>query len=119
MFDIGYSPFVTSIRIDARDKRQKQIAVADSPPPLPPRVRGSRRGKRTIFRYSPTSVPSIRFIPSKIIDLLLQHDWPGNVRELENVMQRAVLMAKSHIVTEQEIIFDINPSSGYPNQLTF
>ncbi len=55
---------------------------------------------------------NIDFIPSKIIDLLLQHDWPGNVRELENVMQRSVLMAKSHIITEQDIIFDINPGAG-------
>lgn len=54
----------------------------------------------------------IDFIPSQIIDRLLQHDWPGNVRELENVIQRAVLMAKSHIITELDIIFDVNPSNA-------
>ena len=48
----------------------------------------------------------IDFLPNNILDLLLQHDWPGNVRELENVIQRAVLMAKGNMITEQELVFD-------------
>ena len=32
-----------------------------------------------------------------------------NVRELENVIQRAVLMAKTNIITENELIFDAQP----------
>ncbi len=63
---------------------------------------------------------NIDFIPSKIIDLLLQHNWPGNVRELENVVQRAVLMAKSHIITEQDITFDIDPTAaGQDGKISF
>src|SRR5690606_6291166 len=27
-------------------------------------------------------------------DVMLQYNWPGNVRELENVMQRALVMAR-------------------------
>jgi DNA-binding NtrC family response regulator len=27
---------------------------------------------------------------------LQQYDWPGNVRELENVIERAVIMARRH-----------------------
>ncbi len=30
---------------------------------------------------------------------LAQHDWPGNVRELENVIERAIVMAKGEILT--------------------
>lgn len=45
----------------------------------------------------------IDFLPNSIINLLLSHDWPGNVRELENVIQRAVLMAKNNIISEREI----------------
>ena len=45
-------------------------------------------------------------MPSKIIDKLLEHDWPGNVRELENVIQRAVLMSRNNIITENELVFD-------------
>jgi len=45
----------------------------------------------------------IDFLPNSIINRLLAHDWPGNVRELENVIQRAVLMAKNNIISEREI----------------
>ncbi|MDD5759835.1 MAG: sigma 54-interacting transcriptional regulator [Desulfobulbaceae bacterium] len=48
----------------------------------------------------------IDFLPSRIIDRLLLHDWPGNVRELENVIQRAVLMSKNKVITEQDLVFD-------------
>jgi len=48
----------------------------------------------------------IDFVPRSIIDRLLVHDWPGNIRELENLIQRAVLMAKGKMITEQELLFD-------------
>lgn len=51
----------------------------------------------------------IDFLPSKIIDRLLEHDWPGNVRELENVLQRAVLMARNNAITEHDLVFDDSP----------
>ena len=59
-----------------------------------------------IRRYRQAFKKDINFLPQSIIDRLLQHDWPGNVRELENVIQRAVLMAKGSIITENELLFD-------------
>ena len=40
------------------------------------------------------------------------HEWPGNVRELENVIQRAVLMAKNNMITEKDLVFDTSPTSN-------
>ena len=60
-----------------------------------------------IGRYRAAFKKDINFLPQSIIDRLLNHDWPGNVRELENVIQRAVLMAKGNIITENELLFDI------------
>ena len=40
------------------------------------------------------------------LDALLDHDWPGNVRELENVVQRALLLARPDIIELRDIIFD-------------
>jgi two-component system response regulator FlrC len=37
---------------------------------------------------------------------LLAYQWPGNVRELENVMQRALILAKDQRITPDEILFD-------------
>ena len=65
-----------------------------------------------VKRYRDAFKKEIDFLPSTIIDKLLEHDWPGNVRELENVMQRAVLMAKNNVITEQELIFDDAPAAG-------
>ncbi|MCF6187991.1 MAG: sigma 54-interacting transcriptional regulator, partial [Desulfobulbaceae bacterium] len=50
----------------------------------------------------------IDFVPQSIINRLLNHDWPGNVRELENMIQRAVLMAKDKMITETDLFFDRN-----------
>ena len=35
-------------------------------------------------------------------DLLIRHEWPGNVRELENVVERAVIMARGEMITPME-----------------
>ena len=48
-------------------------------------------------------------MPKSIINRLLEHDWPGNVRELENLIQRAVLMAKGKMITEGDLLFDQDP----------
>ena len=50
----------------------------------------------------------IEFVPQSIINRLLNHEWPGNVRELENMIQRAVLMAKEKMITEADLFFDQN-----------
>jgi transcriptional regulator with PAS, ATPase and Fis domain len=60
-----------------------------------------------IRRYRQAFKKDINFLPQSVIDRLLQHEWPGNVRELENVIQRAVLMAKGNIITENELLFDV------------
>jgi DNA-binding NtrC family response regulator len=37
---------------------------------------------------------------------LFSHGWPGNVRELQNVMERAVLLAKSTKIEPVDLPFD-------------
>ncbi|MEE4167215.1 MAG: sigma 54-interacting transcriptional regulator [Desulfocapsaceae bacterium] len=65
-----------------------------------------------VRRYRIAFKKDINFVPKSIIDTLLAHNWPGNVRELENVIQRAVLMAKSNVITDNELIFDIQPQEN-------
>jgi transcriptional regulator with PAS, ATPase and Fis domain len=62
-----------------------------------------------IRRYRLAFKKEINFLPQSILERLLEHDWPGNVRELENVIQRAVLMSKDNVITENELIFDVLP----------
>ena len=59
-----------------------------------------------VKKYRKAFMKDVNYIPKPIINKLLNHTWPGNIRELENIIQRAVLMSKSSIITEQDIIFD-------------
>jgi transcriptional regulator with PAS, ATPase and Fis domain len=62
-----------------------------------------------VRKYRHAFKKDVNFVPKSIINRLCSHHWPGNIRELENVIQRAVLMAKSNVITEQELIFDVTP----------
>lgn len=64
-----------------------------------------------VKHYREAFKKNIDFLPSRIIDQLLAHSWPGNVRELENVIQRAVLMARSNVITDKDLLFDVNPAN--------
>ncbi len=59
-----------------------------------------------VTHYRDAFKKDIDSVPQSVINLLLQHDWPGNVRELENVIQRAVLVAKGNMITQEDIQLD-------------
>jgi DNA-binding NtrC family response regulator len=58
-------------------------------------------------------------VSREAMDLLLRHAYPGNVRELENVVHRAVVLARGSLVTAADLPFTLhglateaNPGSG-------
>ena len=42
-------------------------------------------------------------ITDEVMQLLLEYDWPGNVRELENVIEYAVNMEPTNLITLDSI----------------
>jgi two-component system NtrC family response regulator len=45
--------------------------------------------------------------------VLIRYDWPGNVRELENVIHRAVVLARQPVLQLQDIPLDVAlPETG-------
>jgi transcriptional regulator with GAF, ATPase, and Fis domain len=51
----------------------------------------SRRTRKTLRRIAPESLQA-----------LLRYPWPGNVRELENIIERAVIVAKGDVLSDVE-----------------
>lgn len=52
-----------------------------------------------IERYAAKMKKDVRGLDADALVRLLDYDWPGNVRELENVMERAVILARTPLVT--------------------
>jgi len=55
---------------------------------------------RTNHRVADLSEPALR--------RLQEYDWPGNVRELENVMERALVLAETSVLLEDDLPFLAN-----------
>ena len=56
---------------------------------------------------------TLPWITPDALEQLIAHDWPGNVRELENVIQRAMLLARGDRIGVTDIIFD-RPTPAAP-----
>ncbi len=52
-----------------------------------------------VERYSAENGKRVVAVSDEALELLQRHDWPGNVRELENCVERAVIMARSEVLT--------------------
>ena len=51
-------------------------------------------------------VTEIPMLSADALDALRAHSWPGNVRELENVIQRALVLKSSSVITADSIMID-------------
>lgn len=53
-----------------------------------------------IKQFSTLNPGKISSVSPEVINALQQYNWPGNIRELENVIQRAVILEKSSVLTQ-------------------
>ncbi|MBW1965746.1 MAG: sigma-54-dependent Fis family transcriptional regulator, partial [Deltaproteobacteria bacterium] len=66
-------------------------------------------------RFAHENGKEIQGISSEARDLLLRYDYPGNVRELENIIERAVVIARVPVITSRDLPFSrgsIHPHMG-------
>ncbi len=49
--------------------------------------------------YTARMKKELRGIESDALQIMQKYDWPGNVRELENVIERAVILARTDTIT--------------------
>jgi two-component system response regulator HydG len=58
-------------------------------------------------QYAEKNRRLIKGFTPRATDLLMRYDWPGNVRELENIIERAVIMARGEVITPLEFPNDL------------
>ena len=58
-----------------------------------------------LLKYRERFNKEVTYLPSSVVEKLLEYNWPGNVRELENVMQRAVLLSKNGMISPKGLGF--------------
>lgn len=56
-----------------------------------------------LTKYSIENKKGIEFIDEDALRLLMRYNWPGNIRELENVIERAIVVAKKDFIGLDEL----------------
>jgi formate hydrogenlyase transcriptional activator len=52
----------------------------------------------------------IQYIPAETLSVFTSYSWPGNIRELQNVIERAVIVSKSPVLTID--VAELNSDNG-------
>lgn len=55
-------------------------------------------------------------IPSETMEALIRYPWPGNIRELQNIIERAVILSRGHVLTVSvaELFSELNMITPAP-----
>jgi DNA-binding NtrC family response regulator len=68
-----------------------------------------------IDKFSHRENKRIASVSPDVMGIFLQYDWPGNLRELENVIERAVVLAKGNILGLKDIPNELRKDAGRNN----
>jgi DNA-binding NtrC family response regulator len=54
-------------------------------------------------KFSRSTGKEVRSVSREAVDALMKHDYPGNVRELENILERAVILARHDTILLEDL----------------
>lgn len=77
-------------------------------PPLRDRKEDIRELTEYFFHYFSRQLDTqVSYIDPQLYEKLMAYQWPGNVRELSNTIKRGLILCKGEVLTERDVIFDI------------
>lgn len=88
--DLYYRLNVVNIKIPPLRERKED---------LPPLI------DHFIEKYARENGKEVAGLSGEARDVLLKYDYPGNVRELENIIERAVVIARDDVITLEDLPF--------------
>ena len=65
-----------------------------------------------IERFNRKLKKHVQGVSTDAMSALARHDWPGNVRELENVLERAVLLAREPWISLEDLPSSLTTDAG-------
>jgi len=66
-----------------------------------------------IAEFNEQNGKKVEGFSEEALDALQRYDWPGNVRELVNVIERAVVLARTPTITMSELPETVRANKGY------
>ena len=97
--DLYYRLNVISLRLPALRERREDIPLLAA---------------HFLRKYAAQNNKQVGGIQQQVLQYLQLADWPGNVRELENVIERAVVLAKEPIISLAELPTDFQEKEPTP-----
>ena len=64
-------------------------------------------------KFSAENEKEITGLSNEAMDTLLKYDYPGNVRELENIIERAVVIARDRVISVRDLPFEDTSSDHF------
>jgi len=96
--DLYYRLNVVSLEIPPLTKRRDDIPLL---------------ARHFLEIFAEKNKKEIKGFTPKAMDQLIRYDWPGNVRELMNAVERAVVLARTEYLDDQDFSI-LNPLSQQP-----
>jgi two-component system response regulator PilR (NtrC family) len=59
--------------------------------------------KHFLDYYNQENKKEIEEVSEDVLELIEEHHWPGNIRELENLIERAVVLSNSKVITRRNL----------------